>query len=112
MTAAHGLRAWLLQRFTAVYLAAFFIYLLAHFTLAPPATFADWRAWMAGRWVNLGWSLFVLAVAVHAWVGIRDVVMDYVHPPGVRVTLLGLIAVVLAGSVLWGWRVLFIVAAG
>ncbi|MFN2308823.1 MAG: succinate dehydrogenase, hydrophobic membrane anchor protein [Gammaproteobacteria bacterium] len=104
---AHGLRAWLLQRFSALYLLLFLGYLAVRFGTAPVADFAAWQAWLADPLVNLATGLFILSLLVHAWVGIRDVIMDYVIHTGLRVTLLAAVALTLAGCGLWSLRVLF-----
>jgi succinate dehydrogenase / fumarate reductase membrane anchor subunit len=41
------------------------------------------------------------AVALHAWVGMRDILMDYVHATGLRLALYLAVIVILAGSVAW-----------
>lgn len=105
---AHGLRAWLLQRFSAVYLLLFIVYLFIHFNRMPVADFAQWQAWLASPLANLVTGLFILSVLVHAWVGIRDVIMDYVTHTAVRVGLFAAVALTLAGCGLWSLRVLFL----
>jgi succinate dehydrogenase / fumarate reductase membrane anchor subunit len=105
---AQGLRAWLLQRVTAVYLGLFTLYLLFHFLTSPPAGYPQWSAWTAHPLVTIGLALYVLAVLLHAWVGMRDVLIDYVHPVGVRLSLLGLIAFGLLGCGLWALRALLL----
>lgn len=105
---AHGLRAWLLQRFSAAYLVLFLIYLVVHFTRAPPLDFNAWRTWLADPVVNLATGLFVLSTLVHAWVGIRDVIMDYVGHAGLRVALFAAVALTLSGCGLWSLRLLFV----
>ncbi|HHH36696.1 MAG TPA: succinate dehydrogenase, hydrophobic membrane anchor protein [Gammaproteobacteria bacterium] len=96
---AAGLRAWLLQRISAVYLALYVVY----FLLASPAAggAAAWRAWLGSPWPLLAMALFFLALSIHAWVGVRDVIIDYVHPAGLRLLLLCGLGVVLLGSLLW-----------
>jgi len=105
---AHGLRAWLLQRFSAAYLVVFLGYLGLHFGTVPDLDYAAWRSWLADPLVNLTTGLFVLSLLVHAWVGIRDVIMDYVAHSGLRVTLFALVALTLAGCGLWTLRLLFL----
>lgn len=107
---ASGLMAWLVQRASAVYLALFLAYLLIHFTLAPPADHATLRAWAASPPVALGLILMIPVLLAHAWVGIRDVLMDYVHPLGARLILMALFALCFLGSGLWAFKA--IVAAG
>jgi len=106
---AHGLRAWLLQRITAAYLLLFIVYLFIHFIRAPLSDYAVWHAWLANPLVNLATGLFVLSLLVHAWVGIRDVIIDYVRHTGLRVTLFAGVILMLAGCGLWSLRVLFLV---
>jgi len=98
---ASGLRAWFLQRATALYLMLFIPYTLLHLIFHAPADHAAWRGWVAQPLVALGLLLFFVSLLLHAWVGIRDVVIDYVHPTAIRVTLLTLIGFTLLGCGLW-----------
>jgi succinate dehydrogenase / fumarate reductase membrane anchor subunit len=52
--------------------------------------------------------LFVVALLIHAWVGIRDVLIDYVHPIMARVTLLSLFAIGFVGCGLWFAKAIFL----
>lgn len=98
---ASGLMAWLIQRATAVYLALFLGYLLVFFTLSPPADHIALREWVTTPWVAIGLLLGVVVLLAHAWVGVRDVLIDYVHALSVRLTLLSLVAFVFIASGLW-----------
>jgi succinate dehydrogenase / fumarate reductase membrane anchor subunit len=108
---ASGLRAWVLQRVTAGYLLFFFPYLLLTLAYAPPADHAHWVAWLARPGVGIGMLLFVAALLLHAWVGVRDVVMDYVRPTGARVTVLALLGFGLAACALWALKVVILAQA-
>ncbi len=101
-----GLRAWLLQRITAVYLALFLVYFTGHLLLAPPAGYAQWRVWIGSTGMFLSVCLFFAALLLHAWVGIRDVVLDYVKPAGLRLVVLSLVGICLAAQGFWALRVL------
>ncbi|MEY6432842.1 succinate dehydrogenase, hydrophobic membrane anchor protein [Thioalkalicoccus limnaeus] len=105
---ASGLKAWLVQRITAIYLGLFCSYLVLHFAIAAPADYAAWRAWVAQPLVSLGWLLFIPVLLAHAWVGLRDVLMDYVKPIGLRVALLSLTALVFLASGLWAVRAIIL----
>lgn len=91
-----GQRAWLVQRLSAV--ALLVLLALAALTLAR----TDGSAWQ--RWHALATSthgevlilVFFVSASVHGWIGVRDVVLDYVHAPGLRLPLLALVAIVLA----------------
>jgi succinate dehydrogenase / fumarate reductase membrane anchor subunit len=110
MGSSQGLRPWLLQRFSGLYLAIFFIYVILRFALNGPESYQEWRDWVGAPGMNIATGLFFLALVTHSWVGIRDVIMDYVPPIGLRITLLVLLAVSLIGCLLWSWRILLLAA--
>ena len=104
---ASGLRAWVVQRVSAVYLALFFVYLIVQWLAAPPVDYAAWRAWIGHPLMNVASLLFVAALLLHAWVGLRDILIDYVHPTALRVSLLAAIGLGLLACGLWAATVLF-----
>ena len=108
---ANGLRPWLMQRLSAVYMAGFLLFVLASLTSASAMSFDAWRGWVGRPLVNAAMALFVLALLVHAWVGTRDVIMDYVKPVALRFPLLVLFALIFLISLFWSLRVLFSVTA-
>ena len=103
---AEGLRTWLLQRVSAIYLAVFLLYVLVHFWLNPHPDYAAWRGWIASPPVSIAGAGFVLALLIHGWVGLRDVMLDYIHPLGLRLALLTLTAFLLIGCGFWAMRIL------
>jgi len=108
--ALSGLRAWLVQRVTAVYMLLFVVVTLLHFVLDRPHFYDEWRAWLTGPLTRTATVLFFIALLLHAWVGLRDVMLDYVRPLAVRVTLLAALAFALVGLGLWVMRVLLLAA--
>lgn len=103
---ASGFRAWLLQRLSAVYMALFIGMFVLHLVLDAPNSYQEWRTWMALPFIAVTASIFFAALLIHAWVGLRDVIMDYVHPLGVRFVLLTLVAAGLLAMGLWVLRIL------
>ena len=103
---ASGLRAWLLQRVSAVYMAIFLVYFLGVISFCPPKSYADWQGWMTSTTMSLATALFFLLLLSHAWVGMRDVFMDYVKPYVLRLTLLILLAMGLIIMALWVLQIL------
>ena len=90
----------------AVYTVGMVVCLLIHV----PSTYGDWKAMFSGSVVRLATMVFALALLYHAWVGMRDIVMDYLKPAGLRLVVEAGIALVLvfyavwAASILWGAR--------
>ena len=103
-----GLRAWLLQRLTAVYMIAFIAFLLMHFATAAPHSYEFWRAWVMRLEVSIATFIFFTSLLLHAWVGIRDVVMDYLHPLIVRMSVLTLAGFGLLAMEAWIARILLV----
>ena len=87
-----GLRAWRVQRASAVGMLAFMVFVLVSMAIHPMAGHAQWRAWVAHPGITLGFVLFFVALLSHMWVGLRDVLLDYAKPAGVRNLLLALVA--------------------
>ena len=90
--AHYGLKDWIVQRITAVIMLAYTI-LLVLFLLAMPAGYEGWKTLFSMTWVKVLTQTTLLALFMHAWVGIRDLWMDYIKPVGVRITLHSLTAV-------------------
>ena len=102
VTGAHGgTGLWLLQRGTAMVMALTVPWLVWRLAAAVPLDYAAWRALFAPLWMRLVMLLFTVALALHAWVGMRDIFMDYVRPLGLRLALYLMVIVTLAACVLW-----------
>lgn len=95
-----GLRAWTLQRASALYLLGFILVLALRLLADPVDGHARWVEFWRSPWMASGALLAVAALGLHAWVGARDVVLDYVRPAMARPVALAAIAAVLALTLL------------
>jgi succinate dehydrogenase / fumarate reductase membrane anchor subunit len=93
-----ALSAWLVQRLSALYMLVFLLYALARWNLARPVGYAAWKSWVLGASIRIPLMLFFAALLLHAWIGLRDVVFDYIHPLPLRLGVLALIALGLAAA--------------
>jgi len=91
-----GLGAWLLQRLSAVYLLIFPVLFFLEYRQVEGKDHAALVATLARPWIALAAGLCAFSLLTHAWVGMRDVVLDYVRPAALRLVLL----VVLGGWLL------------
>ena len=82
--AHYGTAQWLRQRLTAVIMAAYTILAIAALLIIRPDNHAAWQALFAPGWVRVVTLLFFLSLCYHAWVGMRDILMDYARPTGQR----------------------------
>jgi succinate dehydrogenase / fumarate reductase membrane anchor subunit len=108
VTGAHyGLRDWLAQRVTAVVMAAFVLLLAAMLMISPPHDYASWKALFSNRWMRIASFLFLVSLYWHAWIGIRNILMDYVRATGVRLTLQILVILSLLFYIIWSVEILW-----
>ena len=108
--AHYGLKDWLAQRMTAVAMAVYTLLWLAIAGYHVGVDYDLWRALFANGAFRVATLLFGLALFWHAWIGMRDIWMDYIKPTALRLTLELLTVVVLLGyagwliDILWGAR--------
>ncbi len=102
-----GLREWLLQRVTAIYMGAFVLYLVLRFAIDPITSHAAWKAWFALPTVRIAFALFFASLLLHSWIGMRSVFMDYVKPMWVRFVVQLGTATALLVLALWSVQILF-----
>lgn len=105
--AHYGLRDWLSQRVTAVAMAVFTIALLVQVLLPGNGTYAWWSAIFSNNWMKQLTLIAVVSMAWHAWVGMRDIWMDYVKPVAVKLVLQVITIVWLLGCAGWALQVLW-----
>jgi len=108
VTGAHyGLRDWLAQRITAVIMAVYSVIALIVFLSGKPINYAVWRDLFSQGWMRVATLLFAASLAWHAWVGMRDILMDYIKPDGLRLGLQVGTLLVIAGYVGWMIQILW-----
>ncbi len=105
-----GLRTWLIQRLSAVYMLLFVVIFAIYFVANIPTSFLEWRAMMANTFVAITTTLFFLSLLTHAWIGMRDVLMDYLHADSLRLVLLTGVGFALLGAAIWIMKILLTVS--
>ena len=108
VTGAHyGMRDWLSQRVTATLMAVFTIVLLAQVLFGGTLGYDRWAGIFSSQWMKVLTFVVFIALGWHAWVGVRDIWMDYVKPVAVRLVLEVLSIVWLVGCMGWAIQVLW-----
>ncbi len=85
--AHYGLRDWLAQRATSVVMALFTVAVIVQVLLPGPLDYYRWSAIFSRQWMKVLTFVVVVSLLYHAWVGMRDIWMDYIKPVGLRLTL-------------------------
>jgi succinate dehydrogenase / fumarate reductase membrane anchor subunit len=108
VTGAHyGLRDWLAQRITAVIMAVYSVIVVCVLISSKPITYGVWRELFAQGWMRVATLLFMASLAWHAWVGVRDILMDYIKPDGLRLALQVMVLLTIAAYVGWTIQILW-----
>ena len=105
--AHYGLRDWIAQRATAVIMAVYSVLLVVVLLLVRPSTFEAWQAVFANGVMKFLTFLFFVSLFYHAWIGVRDLWMDYVKPTGIRLSLHVLTITLLVGYTAWAAAILW-----
>lgn len=108
VTGAHyGLSDWLVQRITAVLMALYTLFMAGYLVLHPDLGYDGWAGLFSNLVMRSFSLLFLLAVYYHAWVGVRDIVMDYVQSAGMRLTIHVVVIMALLLYVIWSVQILW-----
>lgn len=105
--AHYGLRDWLAQRITAVIMLVYtLLFVLAVLTL-PKFDFWHWQALWTMPLMRYATVLFAIALLYHAWVGVRNMFMDYIKPTGLRLMLYVVVILALISYGAWTVQILW-----
>ncbi|HXE22102.1 MAG TPA: succinate dehydrogenase, hydrophobic membrane anchor protein [Rhodoferax sp.] len=106
--AHYGLRDWLAQRITAGLMALFTLLVLAQVVFTRgPIGYDTWAGIFAAQWMKVLTFVVIVALLYHAWVGVRDILMDYIKPFALRLALQIFSIVWLLGCAGWAIQVLW-----
>jgi succinate dehydrogenase / fumarate reductase membrane anchor subunit len=85
--AHYGLKEWIIQRATAIVMVVFVIVLLVDYCITGSATYEGWASLFSNQFMKLLTLLAFFSLFYHAWIGVRDIWMDYIKPVSIRLTL-------------------------
>jgi succinate dehydrogenase / fumarate reductase membrane anchor subunit len=105
--AHYGLRDWLVQRVTAIVLAVYAVFLLILAITQPVLDYETWAALFVPLWMKVVSLMALLALFYHAWIGVRDIWMDYIKPAGLRLGLGILTVLWLVACAVWSVQILW-----
>ncbi len=105
--AHYGWQDWLAQRVTAVIMVLFSVVIIGFFMLKGSVNYADWKELFLSPPFRILALLFFLSVYYHAWIGIKDVLMDYIKPAGIRVTLQVAVLLFLVACSIWSVTIIW-----
>jgi succinate dehydrogenase / fumarate reductase membrane anchor subunit len=105
--AHYGWRDWVAQRVTAVIIAVYGVIVLAVVLGGAPIRYAVWKDLFTQGWMRVATLLFAASLAWHMWIGMRQILMDYAKPDGLRLTLQVIVLLVIAAYLGWAVQILW-----
>ena len=105
--AHYGVRDWMVQRFTAIVMAVFTLAVVVQVLMPGAVDYYKWSAIFSRQWMKVLTFVTILSLAWHAWVGMRDIWMDYVKSVGLRLTLQIATIIWLIGCAAWTVQILW-----
>ena len=105
--AHYGLRGWIAQRVTAVVMVVYTALILTVVAGLPRMDYWQWKALWQTPLARYASVLFMGSLLLHAWVGVRNIFMDYVKNAALRLTLYVLVIGALLGYAVWSVQILW-----
>lgn len=96
-----GMRLWLTQRLTALVMVFYIILLLIIWLVKQPSDYVSWLNFVTPIWFRFATLLFFMSLFCHAWLGVQDVLKDYVFNLKLRAVLRHLVLLALWVYFLW-----------
>lgn len=103
----NGARDFVMQRVSAVVLAAYAFFLTGYFLLHHPVTFMAWHGLFSKIWMRIFSTAALGSLTLHAWIGIWTVLTDYVHHLLLRRYLERFFYILLLTSFIWGLTIIW-----
>ena len=104
-----GVHDFILLRASAIILALYTFYLVGFFVTTPDVTFVVWQDFFGSIYTKIFTILAILALLIHAWIGVWQVLSDYIKPAllrgGLQFFFSVLLLVYLAAGLLTVWSV-------
>lgn len=105
--AHYGLSDWLAQRITAVVMVIYTLFIGCALVAGAGSSYTSWHTLLSNTFVGLLTFLFIVSLCYHAWIGVRDIWMDYIKPTPLRLSLHVLTLLALVGYAGWAIQVLW-----
>jgi succinate dehydrogenase / fumarate reductase membrane anchor subunit len=105
--AHYGIRDWLAQRITAAIMAIYIVVIAIVLVRRCARDYESWHSLFQSQCMRIVSMLFALSLLLHAWIGVRDIFMDYVKSAGLRLLLQVVVIVLLTSYGLWAAQILW-----
>lgn len=98
----NGIHDWLLLRAAAMVMTLYVLYILGFLIMSGPLTWEIWHGFFASSFTKVFTLLTLFCILVHGWIGMWQVLTDYVKPLALRMLLQLVIVVALFVYAIYG----------
>lgn len=98
----NGVHDWLLLRAAAMIMTLYVLYILGFIVMSGHLTWDIWREFFASSFTKVFTLLTLLSILIHGWIGMWQVLTDYIKPLVMRLLLQFLVVVVLSVYAIYG----------
>lgn len=105
--AHYGLRDWLAQRVTAAIMVVYSAVILSVIAVLPRIDHWQWKVLWQTTVVRYATLIFIFSLIIHAWIGMRNIFMDYIKDPALRLGLYVLTIGALLCYAAWSIQILW-----
>lgn len=98
----NGVHDWLLLRAAALLMTLYVLYILGFIVMSESLTYEIWRGFFASSFTKVFTLLTLFSILVHGWIGMWQVLTDYIKPLAMRLLLQLAIVVVLLVYAIYG----------
>jgi len=103
----NGVHDFILVRATAIVLTLYIIYMVGFFAINSDVNFEVWTGFFSSTFTKVFTLLALFSILIHAWIGMWQVLTDYVKSLALRLTLQLVIVIALAVYVIYGFVVVW-----
>ena len=102
-----GLYDWLVQRVSALILAAYSIFMVAYLLLNPQIDFVQWQALFNGTSMRIFSLMALLSLGAHCWIGLWSISTDYLKHFALRFVFQMVVGLLMFIYTVWGVQLLW-----
>ncbi|VFP83399.1 succinate dehydrogenase membrane anchor subunit [Candidatus Erwinia haradaeae] len=103
----HGLHDWLLVRATAIMITLYVVYIVVMIMMSDTITYSVWHRFFQSSFTKVFTCLTLVSILIHGWIGMWQVLTDYIKLLAIRMLLQLAIIVVLFVYAIYGTLVVW-----
>ena len=103
----NGLKDWLLQRISAIYIFIYIIFATGWFWHFMPFNYVKWVLFIHNPFMQISTILMLFLLTLHAWIGLWTVTTDYIKCTILRISTQSIIGLFLLGQLIFGLNIIW-----